>query len=67
MIDQVHSLFLPNKTLVCIDPQPGVTLPSLLAGKTQLEGQGTAYVCHNYTCSLPVTDREALKELLLSS
>ena len=67
MIAEVHSLFLPNKVLVCIDPQREVTLPSLLAGKTRIGGQGTAYVCHNFTCSLPVTDREALKELLLSS
>ena len=67
LIAYIHSLFIPNKTLICIDPQQGDPLPSLLTGKTQIEGKVTAYVCHNFTCSLPVTNREALKEVLLSS
>lgn len=67
MLTAVHSLFLPNKTLVCLEPQQGETLPSVFAGKTQLDGKVTAYVCENFTCSLPVTDAEALTQLLRSA
>ena len=41
-------------------------MPALLAGKTQVDGKLTAYVCHNFTCSLPVTEWGALKELVTS-
>ena len=68
MLAQIHSLFLPNKTLVCLDPrEPAeVKMPALLAGKTQVGGKLTVYVCHNFTCSLPVTEWGALKELVTS-
>jgi len=66
ILGQIHGLFLPNKTLMCLDPRHEKQFPSLLAGKSQIEGRLTVYVCHNFTCSLPVTEREALKELLLS-
>jgi uncharacterized protein YyaL (SSP411 family) len=66
MLARIHSLFLPNKTVVCLDPRgkAGLPTPSLLTGKTQVDGNLTAFVCHNFTCSLPVTDWGALKELL---
>lgn len=67
MLAEVHRLFLPNKTMMCLNLQQGEALPSLVVGKTQVEGKVTAYVCQNFTCSLPVTDREALTKLLLSS
>jgi uncharacterized protein YyaL (SSP411 family) len=35
----------------------------VLAGKAQVDGKATVYVCHNFTCSLPVTDPEALNTL----
>ena len=34
------------------------------AGKTPAAGKATAYVCRGETCSLPVTDPEALQSLL---
>jgi len=66
LLAQLHSEFIPNKTLTCLDPGQGENVPSLLAGKTQVDGKLTAYVCHNFTCSLPVTEWEALKKLLLA-
>lgn len=68
LLTQIHRLFLPNKTLTCLDPQADseAQLPSILAGKRQVEGKLTAYVCHNFTCSLPVTEWGALKELLIA-
>jgi hypothetical protein len=68
MLTRIHGLFVPNKTIMCLDPQgqDGAKLPTLLAGRTQVDGKLTVYVCHNFTCSLPVTEWEALKELLVS-
>jgi uncharacterized protein len=36
----------------------------LLAGKKQIEGKPTAYVCHNFTCSRPVVEWDDLRQLL---
>jgi uncharacterized protein YyaL (SSP411 family) len=46
----------PGESLKAISP--------LLEGKTQLNGKPTVYVCHNFTCSPPVTEWEELKPLL---
>lgn len=68
MLARVHDLFLPNKTLRCFDAveQASPQLPAQLAGRTQVDGKLTVYVCHNFTCSLPVTEWGALKELLVA-
>ncbi|MDH3738195.1 MAG: thioredoxin domain-containing protein [Alphaproteobacteria bacterium] len=34
------------------------------AGKTMIDGQPTAYVCHGTVCSAPLTDPQALQDLL---
>jgi uncharacterized protein YyaL (SSP411 family) len=36
----------------------------LLEGRGPVEGKGTAFVCHNYACELPVTDAAALAHQL---
>jgi uncharacterized protein YyaL (SSP411 family) len=66
LLARIHSIFLPHKTIACfnVQEQEKPRLPSLLAGRTQVDGKLTAYVCDNFTCSLPVTDWGALKELL---
>jgi uncharacterized protein YyaL (SSP411 family) len=66
LLAQLHSEFIPNKTLMGVDPKRGGKVPSLLAGKTQVDEKLTVYVCHNFTCSLPVTEWSALKALLLT-
>ncbi|NOT56750.1 MAG: thioredoxin domain-containing protein [Deltaproteobacteria bacterium] len=66
LLAQLHREFLPNKTVTCVDPNRAGHIPSLLAGKTQVDGKLTVYVCHNFTCSLPVTEWRALKTLLLA-
>ena len=67
LLRHIHASFIPNKTLLCFDPArpPQQGVPSLLAGKTRVEGQLTAYVCHNFACSLPVTSWEALRPLIM--
>ncbi len=65
MLARIHGMFLPNKTLTCCDPSdPAAAMPALLTGKTQTDGKLTVYVCHNFTCSLPVTEWGDLKELI---
>ncbi len=65
MLARIHEMFLPNKILTCCDPHdPSAAMPALLTGRTQIDGKLTVYVCHNFTCSLPVTEWGALKELI---
>jgi uncharacterized protein YyaL (SSP411 family) len=62
----VHRAYVPNKTLVVADPAGATKLP-VAEGKPQVEGRPTAYVCHGYTCSTPVTTAAALEALLESA
>ena len=66
LLRNIHGDFIPNKTLLCFDPErpPQQGIPSLLEGKTRIEDQLTAYVCHNFACSLPVTSWEELQALV---
>jgi len=62
---QIMSLFLPNKTLRHVSPsEPLERVSPLLKGKTQIASKPTAYVCHNFTCSAPVTSWQELTSLL---
>jgi uncharacterized protein YyaL (SSP411 family) len=69
-LETVHQRYLPNKVLVVACPDHADELSQripLLVGRTQIDGAATAYVCENYTCQLPVTEPEALRELLEAS
>ncbi|HKZ57435.1 MAG TPA: thioredoxin domain-containing protein, partial [Thermodesulfovibrionales bacterium] len=68
MLRQIHKLYLPNKTITFVDTEQTKKgrLPSILRGKTLKGDKLTVYVCHNFTCSMPVTEWADLKELLLS-
>jgi uncharacterized protein YyaL (SSP411 family) len=61
----VHSTYLPNSTLQLAGPDtPLAEITPLLEGKRQIDGKATAYVCHKFTCSAPVTSWDELKSLL---
>jgi len=61
----VHSSYLPNSTLQLVrSGAPLREIAPLLEGKGQIDGKATAYVCHNFTCSAPVTTWDELKSLL---
>ena len=71
LLQVIQQQYLPNKTVVQIDPQHQEEtlstppwLHDVVAGKMQVDGKATVYVCHNFTCSLPVTEPEALTALL---
>jgi uncharacterized protein YyaL (SSP411 family) len=50
--------------LVAAGGPEGTSSPPLLANRPTVDGQPTAYVCENFTCQAPVTDPQALSELL---
>jgi len=68
MVSCVHSRHLPRKALIVFDPfqqdsflrRRRLSLDSF----NQVDGRATAYVCDNFTCSLPVTDVSALDRML---
>lgn len=67
MLSCVHSTFIPNKVLILADGDGAGFLYRQLPFLSSLErkeGKATAYVCSNFTCSLPVTSPRALQELL---
>ncbi|MGH7832101.1 MAG: thioredoxin domain-containing protein [Candidatus Binatia bacterium] len=67
IVEKLRSSYLPNKTVRLAEPgKPLHELSPMLQGKGQIDGKPTVYVCHNFTCSQPVTEWERLKELLES-
>ena len=61
---KIYGRYVPNKTLVLMDNAGSGYVPAAAKGKTAIDGKPTAYVCHNFTCSQPVTDWPALEKLL---
>lgn len=64
----ILQLYLPNKVLFRADPdQPErLPLPDPVKGKKMLDGKPTVYICHNFTCSQPLTEWEAIREQLVA-
>lgn len=67
LIRCVNSHFLPNKVVLMVPTQGDSFLSSrcqFVHSLPQIEGKATAYVCENYTCSLPVTNVDSLHTIL---
>jgi uncharacterized protein YyaL (SSP411 family) len=65
LVAEIHSLYLPNRMMQIVSPQKALAdISPLLAGKKQIEGRPTVYVCANFTCSAPVTTAGELRKLL---
>ena len=64
--ETIFKQYLPNKVVITVnkDKFSHLLSASLFAGKSVLENKTTAYVCHNFTCSLPVTTIKDFKNLL---
>ena len=60
LLDTVFGRFLPNKVVVGSTTGDTDSRLPLLQDRGMIGGRPTAYVCQNYACQLPVTDREAL-------
>jgi uncharacterized protein YyaL (SSP411 family) len=66
-IERAGLIYLPNRALFAADPKgaaAGVHLPERARGKPQINGQLTAYVCRERTCSAPMTTFEAVTAAL---
>jgi uncharacterized protein YyaL (SSP411 family) len=67
LLGKIHTRYVPNKTVFLVDGSKigsSSRTPAAAQGKTAVDGKATAYVCHNFTCSQPVTDWAALERLL---
>jgi len=66
LVAEVFGRFLPNRVvagMVAGDAAAAAGVP-LLQGRSAVDGRATAYVCRDYACELPVTDRAALARQL---
>ncbi len=55
--------YAPNQIVFCYDPAaPPAVVPPFAEGKPLLDSRPTAYVCHDFTCSPPVTEWPALRD-----
>ena len=57
-------LFLPNKLIGHATMEEANPAIAFLRDRPAIDGKATAYVCRNFTCSLPVTTRQELEKLL---
>ena len=66
LLKTIFGSYLPNKVVLLQKKKSKWTIPipDLLTGKTAVHDQSTAYVCHNFACSPPVTTSAELKSLL---
>lgn len=69
MLAQVQQAYLPDAALIVNwegDSEGILRLLPHLADKPAIRGDATAYVCRNFACRAPVTNMEAVRELLAS-
>jgi uncharacterized protein YyaL (SSP411 family) len=64
LIDVALERFRPQLSLVGAPEGQGAELTPLLAERSAVDGQATAYLCECFTCKLPVTDAQALRDQL---
>ena len=60
----MFKLSLPGAVQQIVAERHQLPAAGPLAGKTAVDGKPTAYACLGPQCSLPVTDADALLELL---
>ncbi len=66
LIARIRKTYLPNRTLTIVSPTSPEQLPARLQNKGAVDGKPTVYVCHNMTCSAPVTRWSELEKELRS-
>ena len=65
LIEETFSRYLPNRVVAGgVAGDAGAASLPLLAGRDAIDGKPTAYVCRDYACDLPVTDRDGLRQQL---
>ena len=61
LLRAVHSVSLPTRILAVVAPDAALPASHPVAGKDQLSGRATAYVCRGPVCSLPIVEPSALQ------
>ncbi len=61
----VRGGYAPNRVIALRATEDAPTSIPLLDGRTLVKGRPAAYVCRGFTCRLPVTDPDALREQLV--
>ena len=64
LLAAVHGRSLPNRILSVVAPGHRLPASHPAAGKTQVNGAATAYVCRGVTCSLPIAAAAGLSQAL---
>ncbi|MDW7681751.1 MAG: thioredoxin domain-containing protein, partial [bacterium] len=68
LLAEVHARFIPNTIILLADNgKAQETLASyipFIESVQMLDGKSTAYICENYACQLPTSDREVVAKLL---
>lgn len=62
----LHQYYLPDAIIAISDnPSADAEHVPFLSGRTEVVGRAAVYVCEDFTCQRPVTDRAELRGLLL--
>jgi len=64
LLAAAHSVSLPTRVLAVVPRGAALPANHPAAGKDQLDGRATAYVCRGPVCSLPITDADGLVQAL---
>ena len=64
LLRAIYDTCLPDRILRTIAPGQALPAGHPAAGKGQLDGRATAYVCRGTSCSLPLTDARELSVAL---
>ena len=64
LVREVYSRAIPNKIVTVLPPGQELPPDHPAANRIKIEGQASAYVCIDQTCSLPQTTALGLREAL---
>jgi uncharacterized protein YyaL (SSP411 family) len=64
MLRAIFDISLPNRVLQVVADGQALADGHPATGKSRTGGTATVYVCHGPTCSLPITDAQALRAVL---
>lgn len=66
-LDIIYKIYMPFRTIISIgswNREELEELSQVVAGKVEVEGKPTVYVCENYSCKKPVTTLEELEKII---
>ena len=65
LLEPLGRHYQPNQVVFCYDPaKPPARVPPFARDKPLVDSRTTAYVCHRYACSPPVTEWDELERRL---